>query len=120
MSNPLDLRIGTSATDEKRPVWPKYDHEGREYIKNGIATVNLGHGKFAVIGANRNPDKELIKVLKERVAGGHVEEFQTAPQDFSGVEAASTPEPPSVAFGTTAADDTTTSIPPKTRRGSQE
>lgn len=96
MSSPLDLRIGTSATETERPVWPRYDHEGRDYIKNGIATVNLGHGKFAVIGAGRNPDKDLIKALKERAAGGHVEEFQTAPQDFSGASLteipASTPE----------------------------
>jgi hypothetical protein len=120
MSSPLDLRIGTSATDEKKPAWPKYDHEGREYIKNGIATVNLGHGKFAVIGANRNPDKELIKALKERAAGGHVEEYETKPQDFSGVELTPTPEPPSVAFGTTVADDTTTSIPRSPRRGNSQ
>lgn len=121
MSSPLDLRIGTLATDTDLPVWPAEDHEGRPYIKNGIATVNLGKGKFAVVSAGRDPNPEAIKVLKDRVANGNVEEFETTPQDFSGVVnnvATGVTSSPAPILGTFA-DQLNTEAPAKKKRGEE-
>jgi hypothetical protein len=119
MSSPLDLRIGTLATDTEMPVFPAEDQHGKPYIKNGIATVNLGSGKFAVVSAGQDPDKDMIQILKDRVKNGNVEEFETTPQDFSGAPTPTAPVVPLMPLGTFAdqLDTTPPETTTKTRRG---